>query len=390
MYILLKRLGAALLLPALITASAVRADEVEKTPAGHGLFHDPEDGNFDLSEWLLDRKGFLPIPIIITEPAVGNGLGIAPLFFRQSMRESAQNAQGGHVTPPDIFGLAVAATENGSKAAGLGGMFSFDDDRWRYRGVVGMTDLNLDFYGVGGALGDRNSRISYNLKGLMSSQQVLRRLGDSNHFLALRWLYMDVESHFDPAQPRPRLPDLSLSRRSSGLGLSWEYDSRDNTFTPSRGLAAAVDTMFYMPSVGSDNTFQSYRAHAFVYQPLAKTVVLGGRLDGRAARGDVPFYQLPFVDMRGVPAARYQDKNVAVAETELRWNVTSRWAAIGFIGAGRAWGDQKSFGDAGSVVSKGVGARYLLARRLGLFVGADYAWGPEDRVFYLQIGSAWR
>ena len=30
---------------------------------------DPEDGQIDLSEWLLDRKGLLPVPIVITEPA---------------------------------------------------------------------------------------------------------------------------------------------------------------------------------------------------------------------------------------------------------------------------------------------------------------------------------
>ena len=33
-----------------------------------GLFRDPEDGQLDLSEWLLTLKGFLPMPILITEP----------------------------------------------------------------------------------------------------------------------------------------------------------------------------------------------------------------------------------------------------------------------------------------------------------------------------------
>ena len=96
--------------------------------------------------------------------------------------------------------------------------------------------------------------------------------------------------------------------------------------------------MFYAPGVGSDNTYQTYRAYAFGYAPLAKQFVLGGRVDMRAARGDVPFYQLPFVELRGVPAARYQDENTGVIEAEVRWNVTPRWALIGFFGAARAWG----------------------------------------------------
>ena len=49
-----------------------------------------------------------------------------------------------------------------------------------------------------------------------------------------------------------------------------------------------------------------------------------------------------------------------------------------------------SFADTPSEVSKGVGLRYLVARRLGLYVGIDVARGPEDTAFYLQVGNGWR
>ena len=55
-------------------------------------FIDPEDGMFDTSEWLLTHRGFLPVPIIITEPAVDNGLGIALAFFHEPDKsESVDN-----------------------------------------------------------------------------------------------------------------------------------------------------------------------------------------------------------------------------------------------------------------------------------------------------------
>jgi hypothetical protein len=44
-------------------------------------FTDPQDGKFDASNWLINKKGFLPVPIIITEPAIGYGGGAALLFF---------------------------------------------------------------------------------------------------------------------------------------------------------------------------------------------------------------------------------------------------------------------------------------------------------------------
>jgi hypothetical protein len=123
---------------------------------------------------------------------------------------------------------------------------------------------------------------------------------------------------------------------------------------------------------------------------LKGTLVLGGRLDTRTSRGDVPFYQLPFIELRGIPIARYQDQSAAAAEAELRWNVTARWAAIGFLGVGRAWGTTKSFADTDSVTTRGVGVRYLIARRLGLYMGVDVARGPEKTAIYIQAGSAWR
>src|SRR6185295_6430775 len=77
--------------------------------------------------------------------------------------------------------------------------------------------------------------------------------------------------------------------------------------------------------------------YAFAYAPIGKSVVLAGRADTRGANGDVPFYLLPFVDLRGVPAMRLQDRRTAVIETEARWNVTPRWALVGFARVGNEY-----------------------------------------------------
>jgi hypothetical protein len=364
------------------------------SPPGHAFmegFVDQDDGHPDLSNWMVDRKGFLPIPIIITEPAVGYGGGVALMFVRNSLRESADKAaETGRRTPPDIFAIGAAATENGTRAAFAGGMASFDEDLWRWRGGIARTDVNLQFYGAGGPLDGGQRSLGYSLDGWMSSQQVLRRLGNSDNWLGARWIFLDLGSKLDLNNPNARLAPDEMSRRNSGLGLTLEHDSRDNIFTPSSGWTGAMDATFYDPDWGSDTRFQAYRAHVFAYWPIAKSVVLGGRVDGRSVSGRVPFYQLPFIDLRGVPAARYQDDHTAVIETELRWNVTDRWAAIGFVGAGRAWGRRTDFSEGDNVVSKGVGFRYLLAKRLGLWVGIDYAKGPEDDAWYIQVGNAWR
>ena len=366
------------------TASAQPADK--RRP-----FIDPEDGKLDASEWLLERKGFLPVPILITEPAVGYGVGAALLFFRESIGEAVTKAkESGRLTPPDIYGVALAATENGTKVGGAFGMVTFDEQLWRWRGGVARPDVNLDFYGANGSDSPRDLKLGYNLEGWISTQQVMRRLGESENFIGARWIYLDLNTSFDASRPDPVLAPGGRAVKSSGLGLSFEHDSRDNFFTPSRGWKGYLESMFYSPDIGSDNKYQTYRAYAFSYFPLLKEFILGVRADGRAARGDVPFYQLPFIELRGIPVARYQDENAGVMEAELRWNATPRWALIGFLGVGRAWGSSKNFGDADSANAWGAGFRYLIARRLGLYMGVDIAKGPEDTAFYIQAGSAWR
>ncbi|HEX6590490.1 MAG TPA: BamA/TamA family outer membrane protein [Moraxellaceae bacterium] len=354
-------------------------------------FTDPEDGQLDMSEWLLDMKGFLPVPIIITEPAVGYGGGMGVVFFNESIRDASTKARSsGHVTPPDMYGGMAAYTENGTKAAAAGGMMNFADDHYRWRGVVGWVNPNLEFYGKGQVLGAAPV-IDYTLEGWMSSQEGMYRIGDSNTWLVGRWLYLDLDSTFDVPVQLTRLSDLELKSKSSALGFSVETDTRDNIFTPSKGWTGALDANFYREGWGSDTDFTSYRAHVFSYFPVHKDWILAARLDGRTGDGDVPFYQLPFIDLRGIAAARYQDEHTAVAEAEVRWNTSARWSLIGFVGGGRAWGTRDDFSETPTRVSRGGGFRYLIARRLGLYMGMDYGWGPDDQeAFYIQVGNAWR
>ena len=96
------------------------------------------------------------------------------------------------------------------------------------------------------------------------------------------------------------------------------------------------------------------------------------------------------MSLRGVPDAKYQDRNPVDGEVELRWNVAPGWSVLGFGGAGHACGEQHSFSDAPTAFGFGTGFRYLTARKLGLTMGIDIARGPVQNAFHVQVGSAWR
>src|SRR5689334_22891285 len=59
---------------------------------------DTLDGKLDFSSFIIDANGFLPIAMIITEPAFGGfGVGAGPLFIKRKKRPEGYK---GHL-PPD-------------------------------------------------------------------------------------------------------------------------------------------------------------------------------------------------------------------------------------------------------------------------------------------------
>ena len=364
----------------LLVAAVAQAQYVERAI-------ESGDGGMKESTRRSKERGWLPVPILITEPAVGYGAGAAVLLFREQKTEGAPAGEGAELPArdPDIYGIAAFATENGTWGAGGGGMVSFSNDRYRWRGVAARTSLDLSFYGEDG----QGAAIGYNLDGWMSVQQAMMRIGEHDSWLVARWNFMSLTSRFDHESDVPRAGDIDRSDTTSGLGVSYEYDSRDNLFTPNRGWTGAIDLTFYDPAFGSDTRFQSYRGRAFAWWPVAKNVVIGGRVDLRAVEGRTPFYMLPYVSLRGVPAMRLQGSRAGVVESEVRWNLAPLWGVVGFVGGGRAWGPRTDFSEGADTVAYGMGVRYQAVTRLGLWVGLDWAKSTQDRAFYIQVGNAW-
>ena len=347
-------------------------------------FLDESDGRFDLGNYLLRHRGVLPVPMVITEPAVGYGAGLALAYFSQSFEQRAEQSKrlGKPVVPPDISLTAGLATENGTWLAGAAHMGFWDNDRLRYTGGVGAGELHLDYYSVSG------EPRAYRLEAGALIQQLVRRIDTSNWFAGGRYTYLSTESRFDSARPED-VPQRQLDATIGKLGFVLDYDSRDNIFTPNKGVFFEMEAAFARAAFGSDSSYETLYARAYTWHPIGDFVA-GARGDARLSGGEVPFYAQPYVVLRGVPAARYQDRNAVMAEAEVRWNVDSRWALVAFAGGGKAYGRRQSWDESKNVFAGGLGLRYLVARKLGMYAGLDIARGPEDSAFYITAGSSWR
>ena len=346
-------------------------------------FKDPEDGAFDISYYMYNLHGFLPVPTLITEPAVGYGGALAGAFFIQKKNIDSVKFQ-----MPDIVGIAGGYTQNQTWFTGAGYIGFWKQDRIRYRGVLGYADVKLKYYGEGEGFLSQHP-VDFRIKSYVFLQQMTGRLGKSNFMLGGKYLLlMTTVTLFDNSDLEWLNPkDFNFT--SSGAGLIAEYESFDIILSPSKGWRIHADYVQNFEFLGSDRNYGILRFFTLWYQPVTRFWFSGLRIAGYVATGDPPFYMLPFVDMRGIPAMRYQGEITALAETEQHFNLTKRWSVLGFGGYGRTFFYSNDRKQGSNSWSAGTGFRYLIARLLGLRMGIDVAKGPDDWAFYVVFGSAW-
>lgn len=350
-------------------------------------FKDPEDGAFDLSQFLLEANGVLPVIIPITEPAVGYGGGAAILYFHKRKKKYDT------YVPPNVTGVAGLYTSNKTWGAGAFHSHIFGENRVRTITAVFKPDVNYKYYGNNSSILDGNP-IGINLDSWVVLQKAELRLGKSKFYAGATYTFFNADISFDtiPNQPiiNAILRRLNVNSKISSIKPSISYDSRNNAFTPTKGINAQFALNYSAEWLGSSDNFSSLSTDFFGYLPVTSRLRSSWRFQGSYLLGDAPFYAYPFINLRGVPAMRYQGDNTMVAETEWNYNIYRRWSLLGFFGGGKAFSEFKNFGSEDWAYTIGTGFRYKIARQLGVDMGTDFAWGNgKDFAFYVVFGKSW-
>ncbi len=357
-------------------------------------FRDSIDRQFDMSDFIITRKGFVPVPAIITEPALGGfGGALAPVFIEPNKPKEVN----GKLYPmaPNITTAFGGYTLNDSWA--IGGARVGLIPKWglKYAFGGGYANVNMDYYFQFDRL-NTSTDFEFNIKTIPVMASVTKQLRNPRFSVGVRYLFthndLSVKSDNGNGEWMQKL-DSVISDYISGnvakLGLQASYDSRDNTFTPDKGLKINLSADWSHPWVGSDYKYAQFEGAVYYYLSVRHNLVTGMRFDMQQVAGDVPFYIKPFIDMRGVPTARYAGKTTMLAEVEERWDVVPRWSVLLFGGTGKAFDQFSDFKDADWAWSYGTGFRYLVARKLKLRMGVDFAMGPEGFTYYIVFGSSW-
>ena len=390
----IKKIILLLLLPLSIWAADVDENK--------SMFIDSEDGSFDISDFLASKKGFLPIPMLITGPTFGLGGGLNVMFLHDSLM--SKKNKDGHYIPPSISGVVGGATQNGTKFGAAYHIGFYLDGNLRTTTFLGRPNANMNY-------GEGDHSVGLNTLGYFAYQEVKYRFLKSNLFYGLNYTYMQVDTSLQNAPDFSNIPpDIQdyfkpyLNKTTyAGMAIVLEYDSRDSIFTPDKGLYAKALVDFYSKSLGGEKDFNNYRTKVFYYHPISSKFIAGLRADFQAVHGEdrAPAFMTPSIMLRGMPNHQYQGQTAVVSELELRYEVFHRNWLVAFGGVGKVYGDYtsersasdvdgaQSFAEAPFHASYGLGYRYALARKFKLLAGFDVAKSQTDTAFYITVGSAW-
>lgn len=179
--------------------------------------------------------------------------------------------------------------------------------------------------------------------------------------------------------------------RMAGAGLGLFYDTRDNVFYPTKGVAVDLTYLSHSKNIGSDFQYTRYVADVSSYHKINRRAIVALNYVVSMTSGLAPFSALSLAGsgkrLRGYYEGRFRDNNLALVQAEGRLSVWKRLSAVIFGGVGVLGNDQRLFRTNDLKGAYGAGLR-LRINNDGLHIRADYGIGQQSSGLYLTIGEA--
>ena len=330
---------------------------------------------------------FVPIPSF--DPSTK--LGLSALMMANYYADKTDT-----ISPPSMSGVSVFGTTNGSWGGGLLQNYNFGEDRWRITARIFYLSINqiLDLGPIGEADAKR--------KMIIANVNVRRQLWQ-DFFLGLGYNFRSVEyeGNNDEAEIILDLAGFNERARNHGLKYSLLFDNRDNIFYPYKGfyLEYSLGQNFDNPSTGPEDGYLEHLLDLRYFTTINRNTdhILAFHLFGRFLAGDPTNENYSFYGrsgalvQRGYEFGSFVDRNLYTGEIEYRREtplMKRRLGFIGFISAGKVFGDYSDFSDAEWLPAAGVGVRYRFLEYERMNFKADVAYGNEGWTVYFGVREA--
>ena len=333
----------------------------------------------DVETPLTAQKGDLVVvPIPMSSPTFGTGLiGAGAYFYPQSAEQKASQ-------PASFTGAAGAYTNNESWAVGAGQQSYWDENKWRFTGIVGYADFKFD---LRDPATDGQSGLDWNVDGGFVQGILARSVADAWYVGALV-RYLDITQDIDTSLP-PQEFGIDSQIKSVGAGMTFENDTRDVPTNAYNGRRFAGKAIFSRADGVDTDSYQGYYLRYRSYHQLKKSpVVIAWDINGCAKSGQIPLWDTCRLNLRGFPLTDYLGKQSILGQVEARWRISKRWGLVGFAGAGYITNSFSDQGENERVPSYGAGVRFMVLKSKRINLRVDFARSDDSDAMYIGVGEA--
>ena len=290
---------------------------------------------------------------------------------------------------PSNVTIYTTASVVGMVMVGVEGNNFFPDDRYRLNYDARFKYFPTKYWGVGydECSVDDNETEMKTLMGKFDAEFLFRLV--DGLYLGPRVAGMVLKAYDIDPEKMHLYHGQALKLHNFGVGVSLQYDSRDNVTNPHRGVYVNATQMFRPAFLGNDYAFSTTEITASAYQRLWKGGILAEQVKGTFNFGTPSWEMMATLGgsyvMRGYYEARYRDKHAVAAQVELRQHVWKRSGITVWGGAGSVFHDRTSFKQV--LPNFGVGFRWEFKKNVN--VRLDYGFGKGGQSgFVFNVNEA--
>ncbi|MDE6396808.1 MAG: BamA/TamA family outer membrane protein, partial [Muribaculaceae bacterium] len=271
---------------------------------------------------------------------------------------------------------------------GAEGYTIFKHDLYRLNYDIYFYSFKDKFWGIGykNAINDANETLYRRLQAQIRADLLFQL--KPNLFLGPLAQFSYVNA---TRMSRPELLDgQALRTFTTGLGLSFVYDTRDFPLNAYKGVYVRFDQLFNPKFLGNKYAFSQSELTLCGYGQIWKNGVLASMLHANLTYGNTPWGLMPTFggsgNMRGYYEGRFRDKNAVDITFELRQRVWRRNGIVLWVGAGSIFSEFSDFKWNHVLPNAGIGYRWEFKKRIN--VRLDYGVGKHQSGINFSINEA--
>lgn len=333
------------------------------------------------------NKHILIFPVVAKSIETGWSFGVASaLSFRISKVDTVSRTS-------NMQALVLYSLKKQFVAA-INGTQYFKNEKFVLAEQVSYSSFPDKFWGLGNNT-QNNAEENYSFNQYYIYLHLMKHLGNKLfvgslvEFQKVMNVKYEAGGAFDKEQIAGR-----YGYKSSGLGLSFTYDNRNDAYAPDKGVFAQVYFNHFDHVFGSDFDYTNIVADVRKYIRTYHQQVLALQAYSLSNIGNqIPIRSIAALGgsnmMRGFYSGRYRDKQLLVLQSEYRVPIIKRVGFVGFFSAGDVSKTLGDFSMNSIKYSYGGGLRFALNKKEKLNLRLDYGFGGgKNKGLYFQLGEA--